>query len=160
MSNIEYYFNKGISSPEGIFSQPCDTLVIPVNSQGVAGAGMAYGWKKRFPFEANKYKQVCQLNNFNSMKPFFVRNVSTQNPQRFLMFFSKKHWTKPSKIDYMISGLQAMVQIGSQELGPVVALNQMGCGLGGLDWAVVQTYYEQFLTQIPETRFIVWIQRK
>ena len=53
-----------------------------------------------------------------------------------------------------------LILIGSQELGPVVALNQMGCGLGGLDWAVVQTYYEQFLTQIPETRFIVWIQRK
>ena len=44
-----------------IFDSICQTLTIPVNTVGVAGAGLAKQWKDRFPDQFEGYKEWSDI---------------------------------------------------------------------------------------------------
>ncbi len=53
-----------------IFSQPAKAIVNPVNSVGVAGAGLALQFKRRHPDAFQAYRRACSERRLRSGRMF------------------------------------------------------------------------------------------
>lgn len=105
--------------------------VIPVNTMGVAGAGLAKQWADRYPLLAGMYQRLCEDGGMR--KPGFVRFVVTAQGAAVL-FPTKAHWRDPSRVEWIERGLRDLVR-ATRYTQARYAVPMLGCGLGGLDWA-------------------------
>lgn len=129
-----------------IFDSTADVLVCPVNCVGVMGKGLALEFKKRFPKESRWYATACGA---GCMDP---GTVLAESNIRFAA--TKNHWRDPSRIEWVEKCLIAMTDDTSADRS--IALPQLGCGCGGLDWAEVWPLYEKHLGDLP-VDVEVWI---
>lgn len=127
-----------------LFNSPAQTLVNTVNTVGVMGKGIALEFKKRFPEMHRDYVRRCQLGRVKLGEPYLWAPMFDQ---WVLNFPTKDHWRSRSKLSDIISGLTYLEQhylewgIGSLAVPP------LGCGEGGLDWAIVgPTLYRHLST--------------
>jgi O-acetyl-ADP-ribose deacetylase (regulator of RNase III) len=128
-----------------------------VNCYGVMGAGIAKTVRDKFPRVYDEYRQVCQNSR---LKPgdFFVYpengkvivNLATQNKPgpdatyeavfNSLAGFSKGA-SSPKRL---------------RKNGNVIAIPQIGAGIGGLDWSIVESIIEVVEKMYPEIEYEVW----
>ena len=132
-----------------IWGSKADAIVIPVNTVGVMGAGLALEVKKRYPQVFKEYKDDCKR---GLLQVGHVRTYIPSNEKYFLLFFpTKKGWRKPSKLEYIEEGLKDLKQT-INILGcvgrPSIALPQLGCGCGGLKWEGVKPLMEKYLENL------------
>jgi O-acetyl-ADP-ribose deacetylase (regulator of RNase III) len=124
-------------------------LVIPVNTQGVPGAGLARQWAQQYKSQAMTYILACSPRSFRIGDilsiPFSVHHSTTRF---FFCFPTKDHWRLPSRIEYIESGLEALAQEVRQQGIESLSLPALGCGLGGLDWNDVKARIEHHLGQL------------
>lgn len=118
-----------------IFDSRAKVLVCPVNCVGVMGKGLALEFKKRFTESCRWYITACHA---NCMEPGCVLAESNI---RFAA--TKKHWRNPSRLEWVEECLIALTD--DVKAGRSIALPQLGCGCGGLDWADVWPLYEKHL---------------
>jgi len=120
-----------------IFDSTAQALVCPVNCVGVMGKGLALEFKRRFPYECKKYFDACK---HQALCP---GSVIYSKP---IMFVSTKDdWKNPSKKEWVSACLIWMKPyIRLFNIDPI-AIPQLGCGCGGLDWADVWPLYERHL---------------
>ena len=130
-----------------IFDSTAQVLVCPVNCVGVMGKGLALEFKKRFPMQSDYYQLACRN------KWLVPGIVLTVNDIAFAT--TKNHWRNPSEIDDVDSCLVAL-RGDIESCGKSIALPQLGCGCGGLDWADVWPLYEKHLGGLP-VDVEVWI---
>ena len=124
-----------------IFDSKAHTLVNCVNMVGVMGAGLALQFKKKFPQCFESYVQTC-IDHSLSYKWFHFYQDTNHGIWNFP---TKKHWAKPSKIEYVHKGLKAFTD-NYKECGIVsVAFPQLGCGRGGLDYDDVKPIMIEYL---------------
>lgn len=128
-----------------IFDSTADVLVCPVNCVGVMGKGLAKEFKRRFPIESGEYMTYCDTQSLNPGGVFF------RSPIWFAA--TKQHWKRPSKIEWVESCLTWMAFYHPETS---IAIPQLGCGCGGLDWADVWPLYEKHLGDLP-VDVEVWI---
>ena len=121
-----------------IFDSRAQVLVCPVNCVGVMGKGLALEFKRRFPEDAHRYGELCRG---NALKPGSVACWDG----RVAMFATKDHWRNPSKIEWIDTGLGIINELIEVLELPSIAIPQLGCGCGGLDWADVEPLYEKHL---------------
>ena len=129
-----------------IWGSKADAIVIPVNTVGVMGAGLALEVKKRYPQVFKEYKDDCKR---GLLQVGHIRTYIPSNEEYCLLFFpTKKDWLKPSKLEYIEEGLKDLVLTirllkwtGIQS----IALPQLGCGCGGLKWEDVKPLMEKYL---------------
>lgn len=113
-----------------IFGVGAEAIVNPVNTVGVMGAGLAKQFKVRYPYSFAKYTESCLKGTFDIGSLIVVQEEDVV----VIMFPTKKHWRNPSRVEYIDAGLETLrrtcesVGIGS------VAIPELGCGLGGLDF--------------------------
>lgn len=136
-----------------IWKVGCDAVVVPVNTMGVAGAGLARQMKERYPYVANMYEVDCELRmiGIGKVAVYRVQRVEGETPHTIMCFPTKKRWQNPSQIEWIESGLDhlAFTLTNSIALGcKSVAIPALGCGLGGLDWAVVRPLIEHKLADV------------
>lgn len=129
-------------------------LVNTVNTVGVMGKGVALKFKEKFPENYEKYRSACKRNQIKIGKMFFVKveqaqrdflahpvepNTTTRNPKWIINFPTKEHWRSPSRIEWIETGLLDLKR-GIKERKEIrsVAIPQLGCGNGGLDWKKVE----------------------
>lgn len=123
-----------------IFDSTAEVLVCPVNCVGVMGKGLALEFKRRFPDECAEYFTACSARN---MGPGGVLKAD-----RIAFVATKDHWRFPSNIIYV---KHCLINIAGWVKGEItwdcdsIALPQLGCGCGGLDWADVWPLYEKHL---------------
>lgn len=128
----------------GIFTYalPGTLLVIPVNTVGVMGAGLARQCKERYPGVYRWYLLDCQ-DKFLPVGTTQVYPASVEGGAVWIATLpTKDHWKKPSSLGYVRSGLRSLrgwlhaadMTASSYEVNTVV-VPPLGCGLGGL-------YYE------------------
>lgn len=100
-------------------------VVVPVNTVGIAGAGMALQMKNLYPDAERYYNGACARGEI------VVGKVATYwMSARSLVFFpTKQHWKNPSKMSYVEDGLKHLVTL---KLEGGVAVPMLGAGLGGL----------------------------
>lgn len=138
-----------------IFDSEADVLVCPVNCVGVMGKGLALEFKRRFPRESAQF-----LSDYRRGWGISPGNIAWYC-KRIGMAATKDHWRDPSKTEWVEDCLKAIVHYQSlrkrrrQPLNSI-AIPQLGCGCGGLDWKDVEPLYHKHLGDL-DANVEVWI---
>ena len=80
-------------------------------------------------------------------------------PRYIINFPTKRHWRAPSRIEYIESGLPALVQEIARLSLRSIAVPALGCGLGGLAWEEVWPHIEAALAPLEDVRVLVFAPR-
>jgi len=127
-----------------------DALVNTVNCVGVMGKGLALQFKQAFPENFSAYANACARGEVQAGRMHIHDNGGLVNPRWIINFPTKRHWRDDSRLEDVASGLSALVA-DVQRLGiQSIAIPPLGCGLGGLDWTVVQPMIERAFEALPE----------
>jgi len=117
-----------------LFESDAKTIVNTVNCVGVMGKGIAQASKKRFPEMFKDYASRCQSGRVQPGEPYLYSDMLGTS---IINFPTKKHWRSPSRLDDVIKGLDIFAQKYKEWGIESVAFPPLGCGNGGLEWAVV-----------------------
>ena len=114
-----------------MFRGPGNHFVIPVNSVGVMGNGLACHFKNSHPESEEIYRKACR-NKSILKKGFIVYQMP--NGKVAILLTTKYHWRDnavPELIDKALSNLRLYCEENS-----VGRINfpAIGCGKGNLDW--------------------------
>lgn len=126
-----------IEKTGNILASGADVLVIPVNTKGVAGAGLALAAKKRFPRWFRDYAGHCQCRNLRAGDAL-LHPAEVVDMPRIVSIATKDHWRDPSRLGWVARGLDTFAALMEQLRPESVAVPAVGCSLGGLRWQDVR----------------------
>ena len=132
-------------------------LVNTVNTVGVMGKGIALQFKEAFPENFRAYAEACKRGEVTVGTMFVTETQRLGDPRWVINFPTKKDWRHPSKLEYVESGLQDLIRVIRERRIESVALPPLGCGHGGLDWALVRSLIVAATDDIPGVRVEVYI---
>ncbi|QJD96390.1 macro domain-containing protein [Mucilaginibacter robiniae] len=125
-----------------------EALVNAVNTVGVMGKGIALQFRHQFPENYKAYKDAVDQGELTTGKVQVVPIAGMGKIKYIVNFPTKQHWRSPSKILWIKEGLADLcAQIINYHISSI-ALPALGCGNGGLDWAVVKPIMEQYLSNL------------
>lgn len=101
------------------------------------GDGLAKKFKKIFQECLEPYIQAC-VNRQLTTGRVLVWPTGKDQPEYIIYLPTKRHWSEQSKIEYIESGLDALVQAIREHGIRSVAIPALGTGHGGLDWDQVK----------------------
>lgn len=127
-----------------IFNSSCEFLINPVNTVGVMGKGLALQFKNLFPNNFLKYRQHCLNGNLTIGKLL----ITTENNKKIINFPTKEDWKNPSKLEYIILGLEKLETAINKFNIKSIAFPKIGAGLGGLNWNLVLEEIKKFHQRI------------
>ncbi len=128
-----------------IFESKCSTIVNTVNCVGVMGKGIALEFKKRYPDMFTDYVLKCDRGEVKPGIPYVYQNEQVS----ILNFPTKDHWRSPSRLSYVIDGLNWFLDNYERYNIDSIAFPPLGCGNGGLTWSVVGPIMYQKLSKLP-----------
>lgn len=141
-----------------ILNSTCDLIVIPVNTMGVMGKGLAKEFKDRYLLQASMYEKQCKYTKREGGDVF--RAIPEY---KFLFFCTKEHWKNPSKIEWIELGLYYLMDSLTPIILPAkplsIAIPPLGCGLGGLNWDDVYPLIQKYLGNIEGLTVHVYLPR-
>lgn len=119
-----------------IFISKCNILVNPVNCIGVMGAGLSKQFMQRYPLYARSYKNVCANNKLQ------LGNIDIYTGAELCCIGicslpTKFHWKDTSKLIPITNSCKKL-RLYLDDTGYSCAIPAIGCGLGGLDFALVK----------------------
>ena len=126
-----------------------EAMVNTVNTVGVMGKGIALQFKMNFPDNFRAYVAACERGEVEIGKMFVTKTNRMDGLQYIINFPTKKHWKQPSKLEYIQAGLIDLKRILLENNIGSIALPPLGCGNGGLDWAVVKPLIQDALGNLP-----------
>lgn len=130
-----------------ILDADADVIVIPCNSEGVHGAGLAKQFADRFPKQAALYRQDCA--NPSSSLNLHGYSIHRLDETRYVLFFvTKKTWREDSSKRQLKAVFQALNYFEHNFFaGVLVATPPLGAGLGRLKKQEVVPYIKRsFIT--------------
>lgn len=128
-----------------ILESHAQTLVVPVNTVGVMGKGLAKAFADRHPSLLPAYQKACKLEVFKREGLFLH---TTRDGQKLLCFPTKHHWRRPSKLIWIDQGLHLLAQHVDAYGITSLAVPALGCGEGRLAWEDVRALIHRYLGQI------------
>lgn len=137
---IIYYEDKDI------FLTKVYALVNPVNTVGIMGKGLALQFKERYPDNYESYRESAVKGEIKIGEMFVTKHNSTY----IINFPTKKHYKNPSKIEYIKEGLIDLVRVIEKHKIKSIAIPALGCGLGGLNWSLVEPLIVAHLIEIED----------
>lgn len=139
-----------------IFDSVAEALVNPVNCVGVMGGGLALGFRHRYPAMHEQYLMKCQLGMIKIGGELDVFVEDATNRDFVINLPTKDHWKDPSKYEYIIDGLNKLIDAVDKWKINSVAIPALGCGLGGLDWRKVYSLIKELDVIKPNVDWIVY----
>jgi O-acetyl-ADP-ribose deacetylase (regulator of RNase III) len=133
-----------------------EALVNTVNCVGVMGKGIALQFKQAFPENFKQYKKACDTGKVKPGDMFTVATGSLLNPRYIINFPTKRHWKGQSRLEDIESGLKALIAELKHLQISSVAIPPLGCGNGGLNWAVVKPMIIKALENVPEVSAVIF----
>ncbi len=133
-----------------------EALVNTVNCIGVMGKGIALQFKQAYPDNYKAYRSACDRKQLEPGKMLVVETGRLANPKYIINFPTKRHWRGKSKIEDVDSGLNALVAEIEARGITSVAIPPLGCGNGGLDWALVRSCIEGALSRLTRVKVLVF----
>ncbi len=128
-----------------MFQSKAETIVNTVNCVGVMGKGVAAEFKKRFPQMFDDYAARCAAGRVKLGEPYLYRDVLGAS---VINFPTKDHWRSPSKLDDIVRGLDYLLAHATAWELKSLAVPPLGCGNGGLEWALVGPIMFQKLSSL------------
>jgi O-acetyl-ADP-ribose deacetylase (regulator of RNase III) len=122
-----------------------EALVNTVNTVGVMGKGIALMFKERFDDNYRRYAAACKAKQVQVGKMFVTPVSELGGPRWIINFPTKQHWRSPSRMEWVVDGLQDLRRFLVQEQVKSVAIPPLGAGNGGLEWADVRPQIEAAL---------------
>ncbi len=138
-----------------LFSSAADALVNPVNCSGYLGKGLALEFKRRFPECVEPYNAACSAGWLRPGRVIFIRLLvnpvfkNFQDRPGIILFPTKDNWRQRSKLEWIEEGVTDLVRQYRFWGVSSIAMPQIGCGLGGLDWSAVKPILERALMKEP-----------
>ncbi len=139
-----------------LLESKAEALVNTVNCVGVMGKGIALQFKQAFPENFKQYKKACDAGQVKLGQMFTIATGNLLNPRYIINFPTKGHWKGQSKLADIQAGLGALVaevkRLGIQS----IAIPPLGCGNGGLDWAVVKPLVVNAFAELPHVDVMIF----
>ncbi len=133
-----------------------EAFVNTVNTVGVMGKGIALMFKEAFPENFKTYEAACKSGEVRIGHMLVIERKDLIGPKWIINFPTKKHWRHPSKLEWIIEGLDDFKRIVMERGIKSVALPPLGSGNGGLAWEEVRPIIEAALQTLPEVDFVVY----
>ncbi len=133
-----------------ILKQDADALVNTVNCVGVMGRGVALQFRRAFEDNYEAYRKACLRQEVRPGQMFVFERSSLDSPRWIINFPTKRHWKGKSRLEDIRTGLVDLSRVIREKGIRSIALPPLGCGLGGLDWAVVRPLIEESLAVVSE----------
>lgn len=158
-----------------MWETPADVRVIPVNTVGVMGRGLAKQAVDRVPGLLAAYRDHCRA-GFDVGEVVSYR-VDRNDPSTYVLFPSKKDWRERTRREYIIDGLLALKawllelqfeRDGFSYRDPakplIVAMPPVGSGCGNIGRGLAETIRPQwvraqikhYLTTVPNVHFYLF----
>ena len=112
-----------------IFTTKCQTIVNPVNTQGIMESGLAYEVRKKYPACVFGYASACERRVLEPGKLLLWKG----DEHWILHFPIKIAWYQPARVPYIEHGLQKFVKCYKEKGIRSVAFPLLGCGKDGLN---------------------------
>lgn len=128
-----------------LLDAPVEAVVNTVNTVGVMGKGIALMFKERFPENFTAYSVACKAGEVQVGRMFVTAGVELDGPRWIINFPTKRNWRQPTRLEWIRDGLAALKDVIAAKRICSIAIPPLGCGNGGLDWAVVRPLIEQAL---------------
>ena len=138
-----------------LFDAPTEALVNTVNTVGVMGKGIALMFKEAFPDNFRAYDEAVKREEVRIGHMFVTENHALDGPQWLINFPTKKHWRQPSRLEWIVTGLEDLRRVVEEKGIHSIALPPLGCGNGGLDWSDIRPVIERELGQLHDVD--VWV---
>jgi O-acetyl-ADP-ribose deacetylase (regulator of RNase III) len=132
-----------------ILKHEADALVNTVNCMGVMGRGIALQFRRAFEDNYEAYRKAAKHNEIRPGHMFVFERSSFEQPRWVINFPTKRHWKGKSRIEDIEAGLVDLVRVIREKGIRSIAIPPLGCGLGGLDWAVVRPLIDGALAGLP-----------
>lgn len=119
-----------------------EALVNTVNTVGVMGKGIALMFKERFDENFRRYAAACKAKEVQTGKMFVTPVYELDGPRWIVNFPTKQHWRAPSRMEWVVEGLQDLRRFLVEQNVKSIAIPPLGAGNGGLVWADVREQIE------------------
>ena len=119
---------------KSLLTSGAEVLVNPVNTLGVSGAGLALAFKTAYPTNYDYYRAYCRKGR---LKPGQIFAFRADEDTVILNVATKGHWRDPSDMATIEVAINAIVFYVAVHKPYSIAIPALGCGLGGLDPALV-----------------------
>ena len=121
-----------------LLDSEADAIVCTVNTKGVMGKGIALACAKRFNGLLDRYAAACEQGEVAVGAMWCFPTGLISEPRLIVCFPTKKHWAQPSRLEWISTGLNALVKTIDDEALTSIAVPALGCGHGGLAWPHVE----------------------
>ena len=133
-----------------------DALVNTVNTVGVMGKGIALMFKERFARNMEEYTNACKAKQVHTGKMYITETGELMGPRWIINFPTKQHWRSPSKLEWVIEGLEDLRKFILENNVKSIAIPPLGTGNGGLGWPVVRQQIEKALGDLRDVNILVY----
>jgi O-acetyl-ADP-ribose deacetylase (regulator of RNase III) len=138
-----------------LLEAPTEALVNTVNTVGVMGKGIALMFKEAFPDNFRAYEDAVKRKEVRIGHMFVTENRTLDGPKWLINFPTKKHWRQPSRLQWIVEGLEDLGRVVEQKGIRSMALPPLGCGNGGLNWSEVRPEIERVLGELHDVD--IWV---
>ncbi len=133
-----------------------EALVNTVNTVGIMGKGVALMFKEAFPENFTAYEAACKRKEITVGRMFVTKRDSLIGPTWIINFPTKKHWRRPSKIEWIVEGLSDLKKVIRDNYIRSIALPPLGSGNGRLDWQQVRLIIESALGSLHDVEVVIY----
>lgn len=133
-----------------------DALVNTVNTVGIMGKGIALMFKEAFPENYSAYKAACDRGDVRVGRMFVTEPMKLSGPKWIINFPTKKDWRHPSKMEWIVEGLDDLKKVISEKKIRSIALPPLGSGNGRLDWQEVRSRITGALGSMSDVNIVIY----
>ena len=133
-----------------------EAIIIPVNSVGVMGKGLALAAKRKYPSLAKEYGE---MHSCGVLKPGWVGLVEgdkMKNIPNFAVACTKNHWKDPSQYEWIQKAVRDLAWTAPRFDIRCLKIPPLGCGLGGLEWDRVKPMIQEVFEPLTDLTAIVY----
>ena len=119
-----------------IFTTQCQTIVNTINCVGVMGAGIALECRLRYPAMFHRYVELCEQRKFSPGILWLYKGLPSAgdiDDRWILNFPTKVHWKYPSRMEWVLAGLDKFVAVYGEKGITSIAFPVLGGLNGGLN---------------------------
>jgi O-acetyl-ADP-ribose deacetylase (regulator of RNase III) len=133
-----------------------EALVNTVNCVGIMGRGIALQFKHAYKDNFKAYATACKRGEVQPGRMFVFETNALIGPKYIINFPTKRDWRGKSRLEYIDTGLIALVEEIQRRNIRSIALPPLGSGLGGLDWQSVRLRIEAALTPLDGVQVVIY----